>query len=114
MGGASLSRSADRRGMGPRAAVGMSAEWLRDVVLNFVIAGRDTTACTLSWMFYILSTHPESQRRVQDEIGAKFPACTTPTFQSLSASEMPYLNGVLYETLRLYPPVPIDSKQAVA
>merc|ERR1711972_283159 len=35
-----------------------------------------------------------------------------PTFKELSASAMPYLNGVIYETLRLYPPVPIDSKIA--
>ena len=34
---------------------------LRNIVLNFVIAGRDTTACLLSWTFYILATHPEIQ-----------------------------------------------------
>lgn len=92
----------------------MSAEWLRDVVLNFVIAGRDTTACTLTWMFYILSTHPEIQQKVQKEIEAKFPVGTTPTIASLSARELPYLNGLVYEALRLYPPVPEDSKEASA
>lgn len=92
----------------------MPTEWLRDVVLNFIIAGRDTTACTLSWMFFILATHPEIQKKVQAEIDAKFKPGAIPTMQSVSASELPYLNGVLYETLRLYPPVPIDGKEAVA
>jgi len=88
----------------------MTTEWLRDVVLNLVIAGRDTTACTLSWMFYILATHPEIQHKLQQEIDEKFDARLAPTLQSMSASELPYLNGVIYETLRLYPPVPADQK----
>lgn len=92
----------------------LSAEWLRDVVLNFVLAGRDTTACTLSWMFYILSTHPDIQQKVQDEIDAKFAAGAKPSIKSVSSTELPYLHGLLYETLRLYPPVPVDGKEAVA
>eukprot|EP00931_Biecheleriopsis_adriatica_P053309 TRINITY_DN31187_c0_g1_i2.p1 TRINITY_DN31187_c0_g1~~TRINITY_DN31187_c0_g1_i2.p1 ORF type:complete len:531 (+),score=61.62 TRINITY_DN31187_c0_g1_i2:68-1660(+) len=90
----------------------MTTEWLRDVVLNMVIAGRDTTACTLSWMFYILATHPEIQQKLQEEIDSKFKVDAKPTLQSLSANELPYLNGVLYETLRLYPPVPQEVKTA--
>lgn len=89
-----------------------SDEWLRDMVLNFVIAGRDTTACTLSWMFYILATNPAVQEKLAAELDEKF-AEGAPTFTSLSAGELPYLHGVLYETLRLYPPVPVDVKQAV-
>eukprot|EP00427_Karlodinium_veneficum_P025848 CAMPEP_0169121740 /NCGR_PEP_ID=MMETSP1015-20121227/32834_1 /TAXON_ID=342587 /ORGANISM="Karlodinium micrum, Strain CCMP2283" /LENGTH=498 /DNA_ID=CAMNT_0009184873 /DNA_START=8 /DNA_END=1501 /DNA_ORIENTATION=+ len=92
----------------------MSNAWLRDVILNFIIAGRDTTACTLSWMFYILATHPEIQKQLQEEIDKKFAVGSSPTVRSVSASEMPYLNAVLYETLRLYPPVPIDGKMTVA
>jgi cytochrome P450 len=92
---------------------GFHTDWLRDVVLNFVIAGRDTTACTLSWMFYILATHPDIQRKVQEEIDAKFGSLQRkPLIQDVSASELPYLNGLLYETLRLYPPVPLDGKEA--
>jgi cytochrome P450 len=89
-------------------------KWLQDVVLNFVIAGRDTTACTLSWMFYILATNPEIQAKVQEEIDEHLPADTDITFKTVGHSELPYLHGVLYETLRLYPPVPIDTKEAVA
>eukprot|EP00405_Crypthecodinium_cohnii_P015641 CAMPEP_0206457992 /NCGR_PEP_ID=MMETSP0324_2-20121206/23293_1 /ASSEMBLY_ACC=CAM_ASM_000836 /TAXON_ID=2866 /ORGANISM="Crypthecodinium cohnii, Strain Seligo" /LENGTH=557 /DNA_ID=CAMNT_0053929223 /DNA_START=41 /DNA_END=1714 /DNA_ORIENTATION=+ len=87
-----------------------SATYLRDMVLNFVIAGRDTTACTLSWLFYVLSINPEVQRKLQEEIDAKLPDGEAPTFKAVSARNMPYLNGVVYEVLRLYPPVPVDGK----
>merc|ERR1712129_426471 len=89
-----------------------SDKYLRDMVLNFVIAGRDTTACPLSWMFYMLSTHPAVQQQLLAEIDTKVPSGAAPTLKQLSASNMPYLNGVLYEALRLYPPVPVDSKTA--
>jgi cytochrome P450 len=89
-----------------------STQYLRDVVLNFVIAGRDTTACALSWMFYILSTHPEIQRRVLDEVDRCAPLGTEPTLSQLHHSNMPLLHALLYEALRLYPPVPLDIKEA--
>lgn len=92
----------------------MSTEWLRDVVLNFVIAGRDTTACALSWMFFILATHPEIQETLRREIDEQLPRGTSPSFKAVDAKQMPYLNGVVYETLRLYPPVPVDSKEALS
>lgn len=90
-----------------------SDSFLRDVVLNMVIAGRDTTACTLSWMFYALSTNPAIQRQLCAEIDEKLPPGQKLTLKSLAASQMPYLNGVLYETLRMWPPVPSDTKVAV-
>jgi len=91
-----------------------STEFLRDVVLSFIIAGRDTTGCTLSWLFYVLSTHPEIQARLCAEIDKCLPQEEAITLKSMEHSNMPYLNGVLYETLRLYPPVPFDIKEAQA
>lgn len=41
---------------------------LRDIVLNFVIAGRDTTAQALSWTFYMLMCHPRVEAKLLDEI----------------------------------------------
>mmetsp|Transcript_69660 Transcript_69660/g.197394 ORF Transcript_69660/g.197394 Transcript_69660/m.197394 type:complete len:298 (+) Transcript_69660:2-895(+) len=89
-----------------------STEYLKDMVLNFVIAGRDTTACLLSWTFYILSTHPDIQQRVQAEIDERLPAQTIPTLKLVQHSNMPLLHALLYESLRLYPPVPFDPKEA--
>jgi cytochrome P450 len=89
-----------------------STRYLRDVVLNFIIAGRDTTACTLSWMFYLLGTHPEIQQRVQEEVDRCVPSGTNPTLKLLHHSNMPLLHALLYETMRLYPAVPQDVKEA--
>jgi len=89
-------------------------KFLRDAVLNLVIAGRDTTACTLSWMFFILATNPDIQERVRAEVDLILPRGADPTLEMLSESSMPCLHALLYETLRLYPPVPFDGKTAMA
>jgi len=90
-----------------------SSKWLRDVVLNMIIAGRDTTACALSWMFYILATHPEIQEKAFREVDEKLPADSQIDFKAVGHAELPYMHGVLFETLRLYPPIPADTKGAV-
>ena len=43
-------------------------EYLRDMLTNFLIAGRDTTASLLTWLFYCLEGHPEVQERMVEEI----------------------------------------------
>jgi len=85
-------------------------KYLRDILLNFVIAGRDTTAILLSWTFYLLTQYPEVEEKVIDEIEDKLHG-NLPTWEILK--DMPYLKAVLDETLRLYPPVPSNIKQAV-
>lgn len=41
---------------------------LRDMILNFIIAGRDTTAVTLSWFFYMMTCHPEVADKIVEEL----------------------------------------------
>jgi len=84
-----------------------STEYLRDMILVFLFAGRDTTASLLSWTFYMLATNPEVQARLSA-------ALVEPSLKAVSPSAMPYLNGVIYEALRLHPPVPTDSKVCMA
>jgi len=86
---------------------------LHGMVGNFLIAGRDTTACALSWMFYILATHDHIQAQVVAEVDRCVPAGTVPTLKMLSHSSMPLLHALVYETLRLYPPVPVNIKEAM-
>mmetsp|Transcript_4080 Transcript_4080/g.12716 ORF Transcript_4080/g.12716 Transcript_4080/m.12716 type:complete len:570 (-) Transcript_4080:93-1802(-) len=88
------------------------SQYLRDTVMNFVIAGRDTTACTLSWVFYMLATQPEIQRRVAEEVDRQLPGDMEPTLRLVHHSRMPLLHALLYESFRLYPPVPWDLKEA--
>jgi cytochrome P450 len=104
-----------------------SDTFLRDQLMNFFIAGRDTTALLLTWTFYLLSQHPRVEEKVLQEMREIIPSSENFP-QSLSAPEDPaaieadyqtlrqlkYLRMVLDETLRLYPPaVPHNSKQAV-
>ncbi len=85
-------------------------KFLSDVVLSLVLAGRDTTASALTWALFELSRNEDIQRELQKEIDAKLPDKADPTYEDVHGADMPYLNGVFYETLRLHPPVPNDSK----
>ena len=85
-------------------------EYLKDLMLNFVIAGRDTTANALSWAFYALSSHHQVEETLAKEISETF-GDSDPTFE---VKEMRYATAFVSETLRLYPSVPKDPKNAVA
>merc|ERR1711963_431924 len=86
--------------------------FLRDVVVSFLIAGRDTTACTLSWLFLMLGRNPEAAEKLSDEIRGALPSRNRPSCEAVKEANMPFLNGVVWETLRLYPPVPATPKVA--
>lgn len=86
-------------------------QYLQDIVMNFIIAGRDTTAVTLSWTFYCLSTHPEVRKRLLEEIDSTLRG-QKPTYDDID-TQLPYLHAVVKEVLRLYPPVPKDPKMAL-
>ncbi|KAG1445679.1 hypothetical protein G6F56_009830 [Rhizopus delemar] len=83
---------------------------LRDIVLNFVIAGRDTTAQALSWTFYMIMTHPRVEQKLLEEIERHVEK--TDLYESIKS--MTYAHAVFYEVLRLYPSVPLNQKFALA
>ncbi|QCD95112.1 Cytochrome P450 [Vigna unguiculata] len=92
-------------------------KYLRDIILSFVIAGRDTTAATLSWFFYMLCKHPHIQEKVVHEVGEVTELKNTCSIDELAdrltdeaLGKMHYLHAALTETLRLYPAVPLDGK----
>ncbi|GBG29779.1 Cytochrome P450 86A7 [Hondaea fermentalgiana] len=87
----------------------LSDKRLSDIILNFIIAGRDTSACTLSWMFLYLAKNPKVQEKAAAEAREAF-GDRIPRLEDLDPEKVPYLHGVLYETLRLAPPVPEDTK----
>lgn len=88
---------------------------LRDIVLNFVIAGRDTTAQALSWTFYMLLCHPRVEEKLLEEIEASI---TDDVLHDSAAlyeviKDMKYAHAVFYEVLRHYPSVPLNQKYAL-
>ena len=74
---------------------------LRDQLINILLAGRDTTACTLSWLFYELSRNENIVRLLREEIGSTVGWERRPTYVDLKG--MKHLQYSLNETLRLYP-----------
>ncbi|CAA0813590.1 cytochrome P450- family 704- subfamily A-polypeptide 2 [Striga hermonthica] len=101
---------------------GAEPKYLRDIILNFVMAGKDTTATTMSWFFYMLCKHPLVQEKVvrEIEITAKYGDENTnlsefaANLSEEALEKMHYLHAALTETLRLYPPVPVDPKMCFA
>ncbi|KAJ3512922.1 hypothetical protein NLJ89_g3244 [Agrocybe chaxingu] len=83
---------------------------LKDELVNLLVAGRDTTGCTLTYAFYMLSEHPEVVERLRQEILEKVGPTNRPTYDNLR--EMKYLRAFINEVLRLYPPVPFDSRMS--
>ncbi|KIW67453.1 hypothetical protein, variant [Phialophora macrospora] len=87
---------------------------LRDQLLNVMLAGRDTTACCLTWTFRLLAQHPHVLAKLRSEIDATVGVGNTSTFPDRKAiKKMKYLSLVLKEVLRLYPSVPINSRTAL-
>ncbi|KAI9371186.1 cytochrome P450 [Aspergillus egyptiacus] len=84
---------------------------IRDQVVSVLLAGRDTTAATLSWAFYELSHYPEVYAKLRAEILDKVGPTRTPTYEDLK--NMPYLRHTINETLRLYPAVPYNIRFAL-
>ncbi|KAI9309677.1 cytochrome P450 [Cunninghamella echinulata] len=88
---------------------------LRDVVLNMVIAGRDTTAQALSWTFYSLMEQPRVEEKLLKEINEYIPDGLEKDPAALyeAIKNMKYAHAVFYEVLRLYPSVPNNQKYAL-
>ncbi|XP_047079713.1 cytochrome P450 86B1-like [Lolium rigidum] len=80
-----------------------SDEFLRDFCISFILAGRDTSSVALVWFFWLLAGHPDVEARVLEDVRAAHG----------DVKKMEYLHAALTEAMRLYPPVPIDFKEAV-
>jgi cytochrome P450 len=86
-------------------------QMLRDQLVSVLLAGRDTTACTLTWAIYHLSMDPKITFKLRQEIIDTVGLDRTPTYEDLK--NMKYLQHILNETLRLYPVVPFNIRFAL-
>ncbi|KAM4122198.1 hypothetical protein ACJW30_01G064300 [Castanea mollissima] len=90
-----------------------SPEFLRDIVISFILAGRDTTSSSLSWFFWLLSSHPKVEQNILKEletIRVRYRKNIGETYSYDELHDMHYLHAAISEALRLYPPVPTDTK----
>lgn len=98
-------------------SIGLNCEdnFLRDTILNFMIAGRDTTSSALTWFLWLVTTHPEVEQAIREELESVLPEHERKEKHKLFKSEqlkgLPYLHGAICEALRLYPPVPFQHKE---
>ncbi|XVF01779.1 hypothetical protein REPUB_Repub04eG0118700 [Reevesia pubescens] len=95
-----------------------SDKFLRDICVNFILAGRDTSSVALSWFFWLLEKNPTVEEKILAEICRIInereemkngPLIFTPE----EIKKMDYLQAALSEALRLYPSVPVDHKEVV-
>lgn len=88
-----------------------------DAALNFLSAGRDTTAQSLTWTLYSIMRHPEALEPLRAEIakvkskGNKFGHETAFSMADLQPAELPHLMATFYEALRMYPPIPFEIQE---
>ncbi|CAF2056257.1 unnamed protein product [Brassica napus] len=98
-----------------------SDKFLRDICVNFILAGRDTSSVALSWFFWLLEMNPEVEEKImvemckilrqRDDNGKGAKVDYEPVFGPEEIKKMNYLQAALSEALRLYPSVPVDHKE---
>ncbi|KAJ3775477.1 cytochrome P450 [Lentinula raphanica] len=118
-------RRADQKAKGPGGGVSgfapyaMSDTEMMDQVLTFLGAGHETTASGLAWTLWLLAKDPISQQRLREEIIPHTTMSDTDDLRKIGLGyrelkDLVWLDCVVQESLRLYPPVPMTFRQAAS
>ncbi len=89
---------------------------IRDHAATMVFAGFETTSILMQWMWYILDTRPDVEDKLRSEIITHAPCAATQDSSALTydaINKMDYLLAATKETMRLYPPIWISSREAI-
>ncbi len=89
----------------------MSDKQLRDEAMTLFLAGHETTALVLSWTWYLLARHPEAEATLCAEID-RVVGKRLPVFEDVA--KLSYVEAVLLEAMRLYPPGYVIGREALA
>ena len=89
----------------------MTDKQLRDEVMTLFLAGHETTANALSWTFWLLSLTPHAENKLAEEL-ERVLGGRTPTISDLP--NLPCVERVVKESMRLYPPVWVVGREAIA
>ncbi len=91
--------------------VGMSDRQLHDEIMTLFLAGHETTANVLSWTWFLLGQNPEVERKLSEELERVLRG-RIPTPADLP--QLVYTDMVLRESMRIYPPVWVIGRRALA
>jgi cytochrome P450 len=112
------SSSEDNDLIGLLISAGYDDHHIRDEMMTMVVAGHDTTTALLAWAWYMLGQHPDVYERARDEATAILGAPSDdlnsdapPTMDHLK--QLTYIDQIVRETLRLYPPAHLGSRIAM-
>ncbi len=97
--------------LGTLIASGMDDGLIRDQLLTMFIAGHDTSTAMLAWLLYLLGKHPAVMARVRDEVDTHLTG-ELPTIEN--TVPLRYLQCVIDETLRLYPPIHLGTRRILS
>jgi cytochrome P450 len=79
----------------------MTERQLRDESMTLFVAGHETTALSLAWTWYLLGENPAAEARLHEELRSTLAGRPA---EVSDLEKLPYLNAVVHESLRLYPP----------
>ncbi|KAM6499413.1 cytochrome P450 monooxygenase CYP63 [Amanita muscaria] len=82
---------------------------IRDQLLSMLLASRDTTSATLTFITYFMATHPDVAEKMRNEV-LSICRVDPPTYEQMR--QMKYVRAVINETLRLFPPVPLNTRES--
>jgi cytochrome P450 len=88
----------------------LSDDQIRDQLLTMLIAGHDTSTALLAWSLYLLGSHPQAMQAAQNEVDAVLGTSDLPPDPE-QVSSLVYLDQVVKEALRLYPPIHIGNRR---
>ncbi|CZT49524.1 related to isotrichodermin C-15 hydroxylase (cytochrome P-450 monooxygenase CYP65A1) [Rhynchosporium secalis] len=87
---------------------------LVDQMLTFLAAGHETTSSAMTWAVWLLATHPDWQHQLREEVRGALPSVHSDEMPTVAQIEdLPILNAVVNETLRLYPTVPMTVRKSI-
>ena len=87
----------------------MTRKQIRNEIIVLFMAGHETTANVLAWVWYLISQSPEVEKKLHEEL-ANVLGDRPPNFEDIE--NLTFTRAILDETMRLYPPVPVLSRQA--
>jgi cytochrome P450 len=88
----------------------MTRQQLHDETMTLFLAGHETTAQMLSWTWYALSHNPAVEARLHEELSG---VLGSRPMETADFSKLPYLQAMMNEVLRLYPPAYIMARETI-